>query len=781
MKKIISFITLFSLSFVLSGLLLSPSLVKEGLGAVGFKVAYAQNIGTLQPVVTPGFSFKKDLMLGDTDPDVKELQRVLNADIDTMVATEDVGSRGKETTYFGELTKTAVIKLQNKYKDVVLTLNSITTADGKVNKATRTRLNLLLGVMNTYDSVGLPQSRASNVVVPSAPVIVAAPTPTISYTQPNLSTCQFVDLLINIGVISSNKANQARGAFSCQSYIEDNNFTRPTVTLKVNGDTGTVNVPVNTNATISWTSRNADECSSEGNYKPTSGSKSIFIDTSGTVTIACTGPGGSVSDTVTILAINTSTSAATTTVGNYDYSYLLPDFGNSSLGGQKVLSLAGEAEDVVSVSSSASLKTTSQMTLEAWVKPTSWISTNGMDNTKGQVIITKGNIGGNTEYALALDNGKLVYSNNDAGIWTCSPVVPLNTWTHVAVSVNESTSTVNLFVNGVKMGGTATSTICEGPRGFFNKSAINKANAITNITATSSVYLGNYYPKANSCSLRTKTSGFIGSLDDVRIWNIPRTEAEIKANMKLSVKNSTGLVAYWTFDNGLASDVTAYVNNGFLKGGAQIITDTAATSSVVVATDYTFGFSYTPPEPCDTPATASTTPPEYTPKNSFGGVVSKVTKCLQKPNLTEVVIDPCGAVKPITAQINKKGPSGEDIPVNTLSGQIKINIRDNMQPIPKVGDMVLGNAVNDKALTCTSLVDGGSISTAEHVGTVTGNLGAKPDTENKCGLSGGGGGGGGSGFGLQTGTTAIGCVAGGPVGCIIGSGVGKVLKKVFNW
>jgi len=104
------------------------------------KDSQAQNIGGLRNVITPGFSFKKDLRLGDTDPDIKELQKVLNADIDTVVATAGPGSTGQESTYFGSLTKAAVIKFQNKYKGAALTV-----IDGAVDKATRTKLNLLSG------------------------------------------------------------------------------------------------------------------------------------------------------------------------------------------------------------------------------------------------------------------------------------------------------------------------------------------------------------------------------------------------------------------------------------------------------------------------------------------------------------------------------------------------------------------------------------------------------------------------------------------------------------
>lgn len=58
------------------------------------------------------YQFAKDIYMGITDSDVYFLQKILNQNSLTQVATTGNGSPGKETYYFGQLTKNAVIRYQ---------------------------------------------------------------------------------------------------------------------------------------------------------------------------------------------------------------------------------------------------------------------------------------------------------------------------------------------------------------------------------------------------------------------------------------------------------------------------------------------------------------------------------------------------------------------------------------------------------------------------------------------------------------------------------------------
>ena len=127
-------------------------------------------------------------------------------------------------------------------------------------------------------------------------------------------------------------------------------------------------------------------------------------------------------------------------------------------------------------------------------------------------------------------------------------IVPEGTWAHLALTYSANAQIFQLFANGVLVFSTA------------GKGKIGD------------IYSTNNYFKIGG-RREEAAQYFDGMIDEVRLWNIVRTEAEIQATMNASLQeNELGLAGYWNFDDGTANDLSTNRNHGALHGNAAIVT-----------------------------------------------------------------------------------------------------------------------------------------------------------------------------------------------------------------
>lgn len=200
--------------------------------------------------------------------------------------------------------------------------------------------------------------------------------------------------------------------------------------------------------------------------------------------------------------------------------------------------------DAVTVGNDPSLQPTTALTIEGWIRPGSlsfdypmllgrWAGSGGVESyylsTRGARVFAEFNTTG---------NGNVAYETAD--------IVQVNQWQHIAVSFDSTAGQVKLYLNGqlrnTFSGVSGTITPGGGPTmiGMLNR--------------------GGVYAHP-----------FHGMMDEVRLWTVARTQAEIAEAMDRSLTGTeAGLVGYWRFDAGsgtTAADQSPNGNDGVLGAG----------------------------------------------------------------------------------------------------------------------------------------------------------------------------------------------------------------------
>ena len=198
------------------------------------------------------------------------------------------------------------------------------------------------------------------------------------------------------------------------------------------------------------------------------------------------------------------------------------------------------------------LNLTSAYTIEFWINPASYPVAQGTN------IIGKG-----SNYSLWLQpDGKLNYNFGNSSANTAK-AIPLYEWTHVA-AVYDGSTTWNFYFNGELV------------------HSVTDYNLNTNplLSNTNDLTIGGF----------TNNEGFVGQMDEIRIWSIARSQAQIASfkNRQL-LGNENNLQAYYTLDNNAlivdgyqeaVRDYTGNTRGSSAEGISWIVGDMAAPLTV---------------------------------------------------------------------------------------------------------------------------------------------------------------------------------------------------------
>ena len=211
----------------------------------------------------------------------------------------------------------------------------------------------------------------------------------------------------------------------------------------------------------------------------------------------------------------------------------------------RVLSLDGDG-DYVEIADSESLNAiNSQVTLEAWIKATEF-------TRDWMPIIYKGDGSKweNRSYTLWLKyDGLLLLYSGPSILQSQIGLIALDTWHHVAGVIDAKSGVMKIFLNG--------SEIASGDFGRDIK------------VSSLPLRIGWTHEEDQPVN-----SSFAGQIDEVRIWNIARTEEEIRKTMHTTLSGKeVGLVGYWRFDDeeDIAVDSSPSHSDGKLIGDANLV------------------------------------------------------------------------------------------------------------------------------------------------------------------------------------------------------------------
>jgi PKD repeat protein len=194
----------------------------------------------------------------------------------------------------------------------------------------------------------------------------------------------------------------------------------------------------------------------------------------------------------------------------------------------------------VSIPSEPSLNLTEQFTIEAKIKPSSWGEVNSVgfgriiDKTKLSLyLIDSSPAFDNHSLALQMHHEDGTMSNTTSQ----ENSISIDTWQHIAVTYEGTTSQARMYVNG-------------------DEQIISNTQSPSGSVADNSSFdllIGNN---------PTQMFSFDGIIDGIRIWNIVRTKTQIQDNINQYLNgNESGLIGYWDMNEGNGDSINDNSNN----------------------------------------------------------------------------------------------------------------------------------------------------------------------------------------------------------------------------
>jgi gliding motility-associated-like protein len=177
-----------------------------------------------------------------------------------------------------------------------------------------------------------------------------------------------------------------------------------------------------------------------------------------------------------------------------------------------------------------------QLTVEAMFNST--VST----TSQGRDIVSKHESPADANYLLRPDYASITTST---GFYTTPAICPASANKTYHVAMTYDGTTLKFYRNGFLM---------------------------SQVPATGDLFQNDWATAIGEYSSGALNEQFIGYIDEVRIWNVVRTQAQIQAYMNTSLPNpatQTGLLAYYTFDD-LTNKQGNTAWNGSIGGGTTI-------------------------------------------------------------------------------------------------------------------------------------------------------------------------------------------------------------------